>query len=280
MSPQLFVLAVATLGRLLRRAHCLGILQPLHPRRHIPAISLYADDVMVFCHATADDTTAIREILALFGRASGLKVNFTKSSATILHGDQAATAMIAHLGCPVPTLPITYLGIPMSTRRPSAAQLQPMVDAVAARLPTWKAWLMTKTGRLALVKSVLSAIPVHQLLAFAPPKKTLKQIEKIQRGFLWAGRAAANGGHCHVNWNRVCRPIELGGLGVRDLERASLALRLRWLWFSRTDPERAWQGLDLQFSPMERALFWASTFTILGNGLSALLWEDRWIGGL
>uniref|UniRef100_A0A453A7A9 Reverse transcriptase domain-containing protein n=1 Tax=Aegilops tauschii subsp. strangulata TaxID=200361 RepID=A0A453A7A9_AEGTS len=115
------------LNGLLRRAHSLGILQPLHPRRHIPAISLYADDVMVFCHATADDTTAIREILALFGRASGLKVNFTKSSATILHGDQAATEMITHLGCPVATLPITYLGIPMSTRRPSAAQLQPMV---------------------------------------------------------------------------------------------------------------------------------------------------------
>uniref|UniRef100_A0A453BJ82 Uncharacterized protein n=1 Tax=Aegilops tauschii subsp. strangulata TaxID=200361 RepID=A0A453BJ82_AEGTS len=94
---------------------------------------------------------------------------------------------------------------------------------------------MTKIGRLALVKSVLSAIPVHQLLAFAPPKKTLKQLEKIERG-------------------------------VRDLERAGLALRLRWLWFSRTDPERAWQGLDLQFSPTERALFWASTSTVIGNG--------------
>uniref|UniRef100_A0A453BD70 Uncharacterized protein n=1 Tax=Aegilops tauschii subsp. strangulata TaxID=200361 RepID=A0A453BD70_AEGTS len=68
--------------------------------------------------------------------------NFTKSSATILHGDQAATEMIAHLGCPVATLPITYLGIPLSTRHPSATQVQPMVDAVAARLPTWKAWLM------------------------------------------------------------------------------------------------------------------------------------------
>ncbi|XBI17070.1 hypothetical protein VPH35_059197 [Triticum aestivum] len=109
---------------------------------------------------------------------------------------------------------------------------------------------------------------------------SIEQVQKmLQRGFLWAGRAAANGGHCHVNWSRVCRPIELGGLGVRDLKRDGLALRLRWLWFSRTDPERAWQGLDLQFSPTERALFWASTFTILGNGLSALLWEDRWIGG-
>ena len=85
---------------------------------------------------------------------------------------------------------------------------------------------MNKPGRLALVKSVLSAISMHQLLAYAPPKKTLRQIEKIEHGFLWAGRAAANGGHCHVNWRRVCRPISHGGLGVQDLERAGLALRL------------------------------------------------------
>jgi hypothetical protein len=97
------------------------------------------------------------------------------------------------LGCPVVELPITYLGIPLTTHRPTAAQVQPLVDSVAARVPAWKAWLMNKTGRLTLVKSVLSAIPVHQLLAFAPPKKTLKQLEKIQRGFLWAGRAVANG---------------------------------------------------------------------------------------
>uniref|UniRef100_A0A453RW37 Reverse transcriptase domain-containing protein n=1 Tax=Aegilops tauschii subsp. strangulata TaxID=200361 RepID=A0A453RW37_AEGTS len=279
MSPQLFVLAVDTLGRLMRHALDAGILQQLHPRRPIPAISLYADDVMLFCHATPEDVAAIKGILTLFGKASGLLVNYAKSSATVLHGDMQGHEVIAQLGCPVVQLPITYLGIPLSTRRPSAAQLQPLVDTVAARLPTWKAWLMNKAGHLALVKSVLNAIPVHQLLAFAPPKKSLKQLAKIQRGFLWAGRAVANGGHCHVNWSRVCRPVVYGGLGVRDLERAGLALRLRWLWFARVDPDRAWQGLDLQFSHEERALFFASTTMIIGNGSTALFWEDRWIGG-
>uniref|UniRef100_A0A453JXS0 Reverse transcriptase domain-containing protein n=1 Tax=Aegilops tauschii subsp. strangulata TaxID=200361 RepID=A0A453JXS0_AEGTS len=70
----------------MRRAHDNGILQKLHPRRPIPAISLYADNVMLFCHATESDVTAVREILALFGRASGLQVNYAKSSATVLHG--------------------------------------------------------------------------------------------------------------------------------------------------------------------------------------------------
>ena len=90
-------------------------------------------------------------------------------------------------------------------------------------------------SRQACPSQVGSLREVHQLLAFAPTKKTLRQLEKIQRGSLWAGRAVANGGHCHVNWRLVSRPLELGGLGVRDLERVGLALRLRWLWLSRTD---------------------------------------------
>jgi hypothetical protein len=138
---------------------------------------------------------------------------------------------------------------------------------------------MNKSGRLAMVKSVLGAIPLHQMLIIVPPKKMLKQIEKIQRGFLWAGRADAQGGHCHVNWQHVCRPIEQGGLGVRDLERTGLSLRIRWMWLGRTDDTRAWSGLDLHFSPEERQLFFASTSMMLGNGHRALFWEDRWISG-
>jgi hypothetical protein len=187
--------------------------------------------------------------------------------------------VIEQLGCPIVDMPFTYLGIPLTIRRPTAAQMQPLIDRIAGRLPTWKAGLMAKSGRLALVKSVLSAIPVHQLLVYSPPKKTLKQIEKIERGFLWAARAEANGGHYHVNWSHVCRPISLGGLGIPDLERQGLALRLRWLWLSRTDDRRAWSRLDLQFSTEERAMFFASTSMTIGNGERALFWEDRWIDG-
>jgi hypothetical protein len=68
-------------------------------------------------------------------------------------------------------------------------------------------------------------------------------------------RKDANGGSCHVNWNRVCRPIKHEGLGIQNIERTRLALPLRWLWLSRTDTSRAWQGLDLQFLSDERALF-------------------------
>jgi hypothetical protein len=55
--------------------------------------------------------------------------------------------------------------------------------------------LMNKTRRLAVVKSVLSAIPIHQLMVLQPPKKVLKAFERTERGFFWEGKAAANGGN-------------------------------------------------------------------------------------
>jgi hypothetical protein len=75
LSPQLFVLAVDVLGRLIKRAVQTGSMQRLHPKRDIPAISLYADDVVLFCHANCQDITAVKGILHLFGHASGLAVN-------------------------------------------------------------------------------------------------------------------------------------------------------------------------------------------------------------
>jgi hypothetical protein len=154
-----------------------------------------------------------------------------------------------------------------------------MVNKAAGMLPTWKARLMNKAGRLALVKSVLTAIPVHRLLVLAPPKRIIKLFERVERGFLWEGRAVANGGSCHVSWRDVCRPLSRGGLGIRDMERAGLALRLRWLWHSRTDDGRAWNGMDLQFTTAEQNLLFTSTYLVAGNGRTGRFWEDRWLNG-
>jgi hypothetical protein len=182
-------------------------------------------------------------------------------------------------------LPLIYLGIPLTIRRPTSAQLQPFVTKTANMLPTWKSKLMNKTGRLALVRSVLSAIPLHQLMVLEAPKKIAKAFKRIERGFLWEDKAVANSGNCHVNWQAVCQPTCFtASTSSRDrkknIERTSLALRLRWLWYSKTDDTRAWRGLDLKFSEDEHALFFASTHLIPGDGQTDRFWEDLWISGL
>jgi len=82
-----------------------------------------------------------------------------------------------------------------------------------------------------------------------------------------------------VAWQTVCRPTELGGLGVLDLHLTAIALQTRWLWLQRVDENRAWTNLPIAPSKEVQAFFDASTYTILGNGQSTAFWTGRWIQG-
>jgi len=65
--------------------------------------------------------------------------------------------------------PVKYLGLPLTVGRLRKAHLQPLVDRVAAYIPTWKASLLNKAGRLILVKVTMSAACVHTLISLKVP---------------------------------------------------------------------------------------------------------------
>jgi hypothetical protein len=104
----------------------LGVLQQLHHRRPIPGVS----NVVLFCHPSLSDLASVWAILQLFVTASGLRVNNNKSSATLRHcKPDNATRIISILDCQVAELPLTYLSIPLTIKRPTSAQLQPMIQS-------------------------------------------------------------------------------------------------------------------------------------------------------
>ena len=186
---------------------------------------------------------------------------------------------LQHFPAKLSPLPITYLGIPLATRKLKKCELQPLVDKVNDGLPTWRAKLLSKAGRAVLVKTKLSAIPVHTAMAITLSPWMLKCIDKRRRAFLWTGSESAKGGNCLLAWPKVCRPPDLGGLGFLDLKLFGYALRLRWLWFKKTDPSRPWAGLPDAPEPLVVAMFQASVSVQIGDGLSALFWSDRWLDG-
>jgi hypothetical protein len=83
-----------------------------------------------------------------------------------------------------------------------------------------------------------------------------------------------------VAWPIVCLPTELGGLGVVNLRIAAYALRLRWIWLKRTNANRPWKNLSLDFGndPEVKAMFNASIDIELGDGCLTLFWSDHWLG--
>ena len=68
---------------------------------------------------------------------------------------------------------------------------------------------------------MLSAIPIYVLIAIKVPKWFIKAVDKLRRAYLWKGRKQINGGSCLVAWEKVQRPLDLGGLGVLNLEYMS-----------------------------------------------------------
>ncbi|XP_044417386.1 protein NRT1/ PTR FAMILY 8.3-like [Triticum aestivum] len=57
-------------------------------------LSLYADDVVLFIKPTFADLSFVVEALRIFGEASGLKVNFTKSSAILIRSNDEDEALV------------------------------------------------------------------------------------------------------------------------------------------------------------------------------------------
>ena len=116
-------------------------------------------------------------------------------------------------------------------------------------------------------------------MALDLPQWAFKAIDKIRRGYLWRGRKDAKGGHCLIAWRKVTRPKELGGLGISDLQSLNWALRVRWLWLQKTEPNKPWASFQLQSNTMVQELFSMAMATELGDGNSTLFWKDRWLLG-
>ncbi|KAM0881026.1 hypothetical protein ACQ4PT_033197 [Festuca glaucescens] len=168
-------------------------------------VSLYVDDLVVFARPVANDLRAVHAILRCFGGASSLHVNLAKSVAAPIRCSDATTADIAPtLACPLMQFPCVYLGLPLTIGRPRKGDLQLVLDKLAAKLPHWKARLLTKEGRVAFVHVIMTASVVYQLLALDLDPWFLEAVDKLRRDFFWAGDRDSSAGHCMVAWNLVC----------------------------------------------------------------------------
>ncbi|RVW44650.1 Uridine-cytidine kinase C [Vitis vinifera] len=201
---------------------------------------LFADDTIVFCEAKKEALLYLGWILFWFEAASGLKINLDKSMVILVGEVEGVLEMAAEIGCRVGQLPTVYLGLPLGAPNRASSAWDGVEERMRRRLALWKRQYLSKGGRITLIKSTLSSVPLYQMSVFRMPKSVARRIEKLQRNFLWGG---ANGGSkVHlVRWEVVCADKDKGGLGLRKITLLNKALLGKWIWRFACAKEELWK---------------------------------------
>jgi hypothetical protein len=146
---------------------------------------LFADDTLVFCGADEHQINHIGALLVCFEAVSGLKINLPKSALIPVGYVVDIDHLAELLGYGTSLLPLKYLGLQLGASFKHKAMWAELVDLMSRRLAPWKRSYLSKGGRIALIKSTLSNLPTYMMSLFPIPALVAKQIEKIQRDFLW-----------------------------------------------------------------------------------------------
>ncbi|OIT01438.1 putative ribonuclease h protein, partial [Nicotiana attenuata] len=132
-----------------------------------------------------------------------------------------------------------YLGFPMSGTPPKHKDYLPLIEKMRARLNIWNANWLNIAGRCTLIRSTLNTIPNHQMQLSMLPSRTLQEIDKTKRGFLWGTTTVKKKIHL-INWDKVTMPKEMGGLGIRKAKNKNLSLLTSLVWRLLNNHSSTW----------------------------------------
>ena len=84
-------------------------------------------------------------------------------------------------------MPFMYLGIPIGDNPRRSEFWDPILRKGERKLATWKHRHISFGGRVTLINSILTAIPIYFFSFFRVPSKIIVKLEAIQRRFFWGG---------------------------------------------------------------------------------------------
>jgi hypothetical protein len=191
-------------------------------------------------------------------------------------------------------MPFTYLGLPLGTTRSKIQDLLPLVDRMERRLVCTSSFL-AYGGRLQLIRSRLSSIPITFLCSLDIPQGIIAQMNRIIRQCLWSNRDTELKGKSLASWEMICKLKEKGGLGIMDFQKHNEALLIKHLhnFFNKKDIR--WVKLVSNYYPngvpqatnLCGSFWWRDVMKLVdkyreicnatpGSGKIILFWNDKW----
>ncbi|RVW54487.1 putative ribonuclease H protein [Vitis vinifera] len=121
------------------------------------------------------------------------------------------------------------------------------------RLAMWKRQYISKGGRLTLIRSTMSSMPIYLMSLVHLPRKVRLRLEKIQRDFLWGGGTLAHKPHL-VRWNLVCLEKRKRWTRGEKFILMNNTLLCKWNWRFANERDALWRSvISLKYGVEEGA---------------------------
>jgi hypothetical protein len=143
--------------------------------------------------------------------------------------DDLGLSLANSLGCKLTKLPIIYLGIPLHYKKLIADHWNFFITKIENKLQSWKGKLLSIGGRVTLLNSVITSIPLYWMSIYRLPVHVRKAIDKLRKRFLWYGGNSVRKKYSLVAWHIVCKSKSQGGLGLLDLKMMNTTLLAKWI---------------------------------------------------
>jgi len=186
MSPILFNIVVDMLAIMIARAKEAAQVEGVIPNLIQDGLSIlqYADDTVIFMSHDVEKAVNMKLLLTTFEQLSGLKINFHKSEIFCFGKAKDHEEFYSRLfGCVIGKYPFRYLGLPMNTRKLNNKDWKVIEERIEKRLSGWKGKMLSVGGRMVLINSVLSSLPMFMMSFFELPKGVLEKIDCFRSCF-------------------------------------------------------------------------------------------------
>ena len=190
----------------------------------------YADDAVFIGKWDKSNINTIVSVLNCFFLASGLKINLHKSKLMGINILQKEVFMAANsIGCTTLTALFNYLGVKVGASSSRSCSWEEVLNKISFRLSKWKLKTLSIGGRLTLLKSVLTSMPLYQMSVYKVPMGVLNRMESMRRNF-FNGVDDKERKISMIGWKKILASKKNGGLRVSSFFALNRALLFKWIW--------------------------------------------------
>ena len=151
---------------------------------------------------------------------------------------------------------------------------KPVLEKIQKRLALWKAKILSRAGRLTLIRSVLNSLLVYYMSMFKMPKAIAMEVVSLHRKFFWGGISSGKLGCPMIKWADIELPKDLGGLGIGNIMHKNLILLFKWWWRYSENDNSLWKRILLSVHDIKGDKASADTFHKVKDGTWAHLMSN------